>query len=466
MTISRRILIPLTAAVVLAYFLFFTWKSLFLYFDKDDMYNIYWPWVTPLGQIVKQNLFFWSGAFRPLGAIYYLGVFAAAGFDPLPFHIVALCFCVANIGLCVWFLRLISGSDRVAALGALLFAFQSRMLEVWFRTAVIYDVLCFLFLYLALCLYVSARRAGRPLGAGRIAAIVVCFILALDAKEMAVCLPVFLLGYELLFQRERPLRAMAPIGAMGIMAFAYAFGKLHGPGAMTANPDYGLDLSRVRFLHGLGYYVGNLFLLRFDLSGWAAVSILALLLAVAAAARSRALLFAWIVLFVGMLPVLFVPDRGEFVMYVSWPGWVLYGATVAVAIQDLLTRSAPQYRTALACAVFVVVGWRVGKINLSAQRHESRPWLYHSPAMVHELADRMVAIDPVLPDHAHLLFLDDGFDTDESTPLYIVDLLYGSRNITVDRVKTMQEKPADWSGYRYVLTYSNGTYRQLMRAGR
>lgn len=463
--LSGRFLSPITAFVLLAYFLFFTWKSLSLYFDQDDMYNLYWAWSKPLGQIVKENLLFWTGAFRPLGAVFYRTIFAAAGFHPLPFHIAALSLGVLNMGLCFWFTRLISDSDRVAALATLIFAFQSRMMEIWYRTAVIYDVLCFTFIYLAACIYVSTRRAGREPGAGQIAMIVACYILALDAKEMAVCLPVFIAAYELLFHRARSAKLNLLIGALAVMAVAYIIGKLHGPDSMTKNPAYALEFSYHRFAGMWGVYLGYLFVMSKELSDWLSLAILAAMLAAALLSRSRVFLFAWVVIFFGMLPVVFAPPRGGFVMFVSWPGWVLYTAAVLVAAQDLALRTAPQYRTALACVVFALVGWRFGKLNLHDQRADPRHWLYDGPALVHAMADQMLSLNPMLPQRARLLFLSDPFGADEYTPTFIIRLLYREPDLTVDRLKMMHPQPENWDGYRYVFSYDHGRYMQLKPAG-
>ncbi len=451
----------LAPAVILAFFLFFTWKSIFLYFDADDMYNLYMAWSKPLGQILTSNLFFWNGAFRPMGAVFYRTIFAAAGFDPLPFHVALLTLGVVNLALCFWLTHLISASQRVAALAALIFAFQSRMMEVWFRTAVIYDVLCFTFLYVGLCVYIKSRRDGRVPGVWRIAAILVCFILALDAKEMAICLPVLMAAWELLFQRTRPARIKLLIGALVIMAVAYTFGKLHGPDSMTANPDYRLEFSFSRFAQTWDVYLGYLFIRDHDLKTWASMTIIGGLLAGALISRSRILLFAWVVIFFGMLPVLFAPPRGGFVMLVSWPGWVLYGATVLVAFEDVFARPAPQYRTALACLIFMLVAWRFGKWNLHDQRADPRHWLYDGPTMVHAMADQMLALHPVLPEHARMLFLNDPFGTDENTPIFVIRLLYEGPGLHIDRSKLMPHQPPNPDDYQYVFTYESGRYREL-----
>lgn len=454
----RRLLYPPTAAAVLAYFLFFTWKSLFLYFDQDDMYNLYMGWSKPLGDVAGANLFFWNGFSRPLGAIFYRAIFAMAGFDPLPFHIAALTICVFNLALCFWFTRMLTGSERTAALATLIFAFQTRLMEVWFRTAVIYDVLCFTFVYLAAGIYIAARREGRDLSTGRFAAILACFVCALDAKEMAVCLPVFLAAYEAIFNRSKlRARACVTIGILCLMTIPYAVGKLHGPDAISNNPDYTPVYSYARFATTWGVYLGHLFVRHTDLRGWVSMAIPAALLGIALAARSRKLVFAWTIIFFGLLPVSFVPPRGAFVMYISYLGWALYGAVVLVSLQDLATRTRPEYRTALACAVFALVGWRYGKFNLHDQRADPRPWLYDGPKAVRAMASQMLRMHRDFPPHAQILLEDDGFTTEEWTPMFILRLLYNDRDLVVDRGKM----PVHGNRHDYVFSYEYGRYREV-----
>src|SRR5262249_51447916 len=148
--------------------------------------------------IIRENLYLWKGEFRPFGAFFYRGLWAIFGFDPWPYRIAELAVCAANMALCFWFIRLVSASERIAALATLLFAFQVRMLEVWFRTMAIFDVLCFSFLWLAAGSYIAARRNGGDLSARRIVVLLVLFICALNSKEFAVCLPLFVFTWEFL----------------------------------------------------------------------------------------------------------------------------------------------------------------------------------------------------------------------------------------------------------------------------
>jgi hypothetical protein len=470
----RRILYPLTAAIILGYFLFFVWPSLHMYFDNDDMYALYFAWSKPWSQVIHENLFFWQGGFRPLGAFFYRGLFAAFGYNPLPFRIAELSFCLVDTAICFWIVREISESLRVAALATLLFAFHSRMIEVWYRTTIIFDVLCFLFVWLAFGVYIQARKGNGKLSVGRGAAVLALYFFAMGSKEMAVFLPLLLLSYEVLFNpvrlkeliRSRPL---ALIAIMGVMTVAYMYGKLVGPNAMSTNVFYKPEYTLARFQQNWNVYIADLLVLKQDPTGWFGLAMLGALLLGALLARSRKLIFAWIVLFFGLLPVAFAPARGGYVMYISYVGWVLYASVVLIGLEDLVTRSHPQYRTALACAIFVLVGWRVGKVHLHSLRTDPRPWLYDSPAMVRGMAEQLLAMHPSFPRRTRILFQEDGFTTGEWTPMFVMRLLYRDRDLIVDRIKSFTAKPADWTQYTsldhthydYVFTWGNGRYQQV-----
>lgn len=474
MTTSRRILYPLTAAVILAYFLFFTWNSRHMFFDTDDMYALYFAWSKPLGQVVRENFLIWNGQFRPFGAFFYRWIFNVYGFDPYPFRIAELAVCAANMALCFWFVRLVSASERTAALATLLFAFQVRMLEVWFRTTVIFDVLCFSCLWLAAGLYIQARRNGE-LSAARIVSILLLFVCGLNSKEFAICLPLFVFAWEVLFNGVKlpaflRTRAAGLIVAMSLVVIVYAVGKLHGAAAMSNNPSYRPEYSYARFTETWGEYLKDLLVLADRPPGWASVAIPGGMLVLAAAMRSRILAFAWVILFFGMLPVAFSPARGGYEIYAAaWLGCVLYPAALLVALQDLITRRSPRYRTALAAIVFVLVGWRVGKANLYDLRHGERDWLYDPPRAVRSMAAQLAAKHPTLPPGSRILFLEDGFTTEEWTPLFILRLIYEDPALVVDRLKQDTKRPPGWEQfcsadrvhYDHVFNYLAGRYIEV-----
>ena len=390
---TRRVLYALGAVIVLAYFFFFTWKSLSLYFDPDDMMNLYQGWNPPVGDLLRATVALWSGSLRPLGSLAYRAVFAMVGFHPLPFHVLMLAIGVINLGLCFRLAQLVSGSERTAAFAALLFAFHTRLMEIWFRPAMIFDALCFAFLYLAICLWISERNRSRPFRAWRIAAILLCFVGALGSKEMAISLPAMLIAGEWIFPRADAGRLVRfrLLGVMSAITAVYIYGRLRGPQSLVNNPAYAPAYTSSRWLDTWGVYFGHLFVTKTDLSGWTAMAILAALLLIAAlatrliamlAAHSRTLLFAWVLIFFGLLPVAFVPARGAYVIYISWAGWCLYAGELLSLLAGGLAKLFPRYGIAVACVVFLIAGWRIGKLNLHDQRGYTRAWLNDPPRLV------------------------------------------------------------------------------------
>ena len=459
----RKFLFPLTAVFLLAWFLFFIWRSLYIYFDQDDMMNLYLAWSKPLGQVVRANFFFWSDFYRPMGALFYRANYALWGFNPMPFRVVCLLLGALNIALCGWFVRLVSNSGRVTALASLLFAFHPRLIEVWYRTSVIYDLLCFTFLYAGLCLYIDARNRGGFPGRGRAALILICHVCALNTKEMGVVLPVFLLAWELLFQwpaTGRQWRRLWLIAGLALLNLPYIYGKTHGASALVGNPYYAPSYTWSQYQGSWKVYLQYLFL-RTEIEPQVALAILLSLLFLSLLARSRILIFAWVVIVVGMLPVSFIPYRGGYALYISWAGWVLYGATILVGLQDRLTRNQPRYRLRLACLVFILVGWRFGKISLHDQRTDPRRWLYDPADQVRAMTTQMRDLQPVLPKGARLLFLDDSYPAGEWTPWFLMKLAWHDDTLVIDRLKMMDQKPADWNAYLHVFTFEHGIYSRL-----
>ena len=53
---------------IAAWFLGHTWKGLAVYFQEDDLMNMYQAWVLPLYKLVLANLTPFTSVYRPLGA--------------------------------------------------------------------------------------------------------------------------------------------------------------------------------------------------------------------------------------------------------------------------------------------------------------------------------------------------------------------------------------------------------------
>jgi hypothetical protein len=97
------------AGVFYLYFLQYTAGGLKVWFSKDDLMNLHWSWSRPMAELLKQNVFFFTGQ-RPLGEIYYAGIHWIWGFNPLPYRVGALILVTLNLVLLFLVVRELSGS--------------------------------------------------------------------------------------------------------------------------------------------------------------------------------------------------------------------------------------------------------------------------------------------------------------------------------------------------------------------
>src|ERR1039458_2233267 len=133
----------------------------------------------------------------------------------------------------------LTGSRWGALIALMLLGINPTFSAAYFDTGNIYDVLAYMFFWGAFALYVHSRQAGRPLGWGRLALVFGLFVAALDAKEIAVSLPVAVGLYELVWHPPANWK-LAELGGWirqegrfaligGLADIAYIVGKKYGP---------------------------------------------------------------------------------------------------------------------------------------------------------------------------------------------------------------------------------------------
>ena len=158
-------------------------------------------------------------------------------------------------------------------------------------------------------------------------------------------------------------RAALLIAVLGVLTLVYTYGKLQG--VMVNNPFYTPEYSYARFTATWNEYLKDIFILVNLPPGWVSMTILGGLLSVALAMRSRILIFAWVVIFFGMLPVSFAPPRGGYEILLSYLGWVLYAGALLVAFEDRITRGVSAIPHGAGLCRFPSCGMALGK-NQSA----------------------------------------------------------------------------------------------------
>ncbi len=476
-----RCLFAAGALLLAAYFFRLTRTSLHVYFTGDDLTNLYRSWYFSAGHLLKANLLFFlpSDFLRPLGGVWYRVVVDFAGFHPFWFHASDLAILAANIWLTYVVARRLAASREIGALTALAMAYQLRLGALYFDTGFVYDVLCYFFLFATLALYLRVRARGATLQPWQWAAFFALYICALNSKEMAVMLPMFLGFYEVLYHPPRDwqpatlrrwlLREGRATLLAGAVAVLFVVGRSLGPLSLARNPAYQPSLTWTQFLFTSRHFAGDFF----AMPTWPAGPQLLLwiaLAAIAGLARSRVLGFAWLYLILSPLPVAFILPRGCSQYYVCLFGWMLYAAVVLVHLASSLTAAVPLpewwLTRARGAALFVV--------SMAILYSAFKPLGYANIASVTEVAPgnrnivtQLHAATPVIRPGSRLLFLNDPVAPDLFDLLFMVRLSYNDRSLQVSRVKEMKAAASaqEVASYDYVFDYRDGRFITLKQPG-
>jgi hypothetical protein len=477
---TDRILFPATAVLVSAYFFLLARPSLHSFFTRDDLMNLYRSWSLPAGLLVKANtLFFWASPFyRPLPSLWYRVIFHFAGFHPLPFRVIYLLGFVPNLVLTYSLARRLSGSGEIAAVTTLLASYHYRMNALYFDTAYIYDALCYLFFFSAFLLYVRVRQQERPLRFREISACCLLYICALNSKETAVTLPVFLLVYELLYHPPR-WRSRADAGwwtltegrgvmLTGAITLLFVAGRSTGEMSLLSIPVYRPVLTWARFMETSRHYLGDIFSDGRDWPDAAVLALWAVLFLVAWAVRSRPLQFAWLFLMISPLPLAFVVPRGPAQYYIPWFGWVLYGSTVLVKSIQSLTRRLPPERIWIRGSALLLC-----LATLSYAYNQRKGWFSVTSVTVQAPIDRAVmeqlhSLEPNLRRHGRLFFFGDALPMPWVDLFFLVRLSYRDDSLEIDRLQDQKHAPEEkeLAAYDHVFDYRAGQFQELTRPWR
>jgi len=200
---DRRWTVAASVLFLVVYFVRSASRGLNAYFTQDDggnLLNMHQYWSHSMAYVLGSALRVITGAYRPLGGVYYFALYKLAGFNPLPFRAVCLALMLANVLLAFALLRRLSDSLTAALFGAVLIVNHPTVLELLYSSGTIYEILCFLFYFLTMRCYFVWRQAGRHAGETtlswrRLAVILVLTGCALDSKEMAMTLPAACLLY-------------------------------------------------------------------------------------------------------------------------------------------------------------------------------------------------------------------------------------------------------------------------------
>ncbi|MDX2150449.1 MAG: glycosyltransferase family 39 protein [Bryobacteraceae bacterium] len=426
--------------MIAAYFLWNTRGGWTARFTQDDIMNLYGAWTEPWGRLVDGAVLFFTPIVRPVGGLFYKAIDSFAGLNPTPYRFAAMLLLAVNVWLLYAVARRVADRRESGLLAALFGAFHVRMADLYFSTGSAYDVLAYLFVMAAMLVHLR----GGPMWA-------VCgvFALALGSKEVAVGLPVVLFAYELLWNRRKTVRdwlwerGAAPF-ATGAMAVLFVLGRA-GKSHLANNPAYTPTFTAERFFETWGTYLDRLVLREQWMGAWAVAAVLGALLAVGLAKRSKAMVFGWLWLVAFTLPLNFIPPRGLFAMYLPLAGLCLWLGVLL----------APVWRALPAIAVALTLAWE-------PQRAAMLWWTEEPSRRIHAMTEDLREVR--LPAKASVLLIDDPFETDEWTPLFLVRMSQRDAEIGVFRTKMNPELKDRMADFSFLYRFESGRMRLVRGA--
>jgi len=159
--------------------------------------------------------------------------------------------------------RLLARSFAVAVAAAVLFCAQANMVDLFYGTDTIYDILASFFSLLTLLLYVRARTGGDTPSTRQAVAILASFAAALDSKEIAVVARARCSAMRLFSWPSPPLAWLRADGLVATLlsaaALLYAAGKIFGHDSIAQMDAYRLHPSLSLYLDNNLVYLQSFF---------------------------------------------------------------------------------------------------------------------------------------------------------------------------------------------------------------
>jgi hypothetical protein len=314
--------------------------------------------------------------------------------------------------------RLHPRSSEIAALSTLIGAFHPRMVDLYWNSGAIYDILCFTFYSGALSYYGQARRAGPLLSLRAVTVFLALYVGALDSKEMAVTLPLLLILYELIYFPPATL-SIREIGKWavtncrlaaiaGAMTAPYVWAKLLPQSPFGQLHSYHPEITLDQFLGTYGAYLDTLFYSDHWFGETRTAVLFATMLVVALLLKSRHMVFAWSIVLISFLPIAFIPVRAAYVLYIPLAGWSLYAAALLVSLRDALVSSRRSIGTVqvrqialfLLVLVMLLRAYRVQRLRMYGELTLGQP-------VIQSVLGQLDRLHPSLPRGARLLAIND-----------------------------------------------------------
>lgn len=209
--------------------------------------------------------------YRPVSLVFFAIVYHFFGLDPLPFHVLNILLFAACVVLLFTFLNKLFEGKRVfvAFIAALLFALHPIHTEVVANIKSCDELLCFLFVFSGLILFVNYVNSGKLY---QVVAGGLCFILALLSKESAITFAVLIPVIFFFYKSDSKARSVqiavcvVAVAALYLLLRQHVLAQYHATGGAInmienalAKEDLPFDTRLATAVWILGYYIRLLF---------------------------------------------------------------------------------------------------------------------------------------------------------------------------------------------------------------
>jgi hypothetical protein len=454
---------------ILVYFLFLSHHGLRTYFTNDDVMNLvslhgYWRW--PWWRNALEAVMIVTPTYRPMGDVFYRFLYTVFDFHPLPFRLACYALMLVNLGLFFRLAFLLSHCREVALVAALIFSFHAALGSLYSNTGTVYDILCVFFTLGALIRYASVRGSGRELRARDVVIVLLLYGGALDSKEMAASLPLALVLYESILGRHfggRFWRRALPLLLAGILTVAALAAKVP---VLSENPLYQPQRSPAYLLHNASHYVGMLVFREQPFGTIWFIVLVALASTICPAARRPVALFGLSYGLVALLPIVPVPARDGFVLYLPLVGFALFSGDLLVAAWQAAQRFLPM---SVRKPFWMSLGQTSLFVALAAGLYVIHSLHWHDPsqdtdgedAAMRKTVGLVQAALPTLPVGTRLFFLDDPLPKNRFTLPLLIQAAYHDPSLSVARQNNAATpiEPAEYAIFDYAVSIRDGQWK-------
>jgi hypothetical protein len=386
----------LVLACAFGWFLWFAHPGLSAGLLPDDLTNTYFAWRAPAWKLALSSLLPYGGQERAFGLLVLRGVYEVFGLSARALHVLCFLLLGANLVL-AWRLFQRLAGPATAAIALLLFSYNAYLNDLYLNAGTVFDLLCFLCLDLALVLHLERR--------GGLAAIALLQLLALASKELAIVLPLGLGLYEWLYERERRWRA--PL-VCAVLSAAFVAARMLLPSAIAANSGYRLNRAPSALLESAAIYLGQATYQGPRLEPVHAFWLIYAAVLAALVLPWRELRWGVVFTLAAALPILAIPPRNLYAMYVPWLGFTLAAASLPGRLLAALSprRLWPQLALGAALAAALVPAHR-GIQYHALHWHRLSDWMGRLPD------EQIRPLFPALPKGARVFIEDDPYDRDD-----------------------------------------------------